>query len=104
MVADVRRALRTWADGHPPLARYVFVFASTSLAAAVNAVLWARLGPRYPLLAFYAAITLCAWFGGLWPGIASAIYAAAIRLRRQTEIRRVLCRAPLRRRSRSREM
>jgi PAS domain S-box-containing protein len=36
----------------------------------------ALVGPGPPLIVFVPAVTVCAWYGGLWPGIAATVLSA----------------------------
>ena len=52
--------------------------AAAALAAGANGVLWPEFGLRYPLIAFYPAITLSAWYGGFWPGMVCTTLSSTI--------------------------
>jgi signal transduction histidine kinase len=59
------------------LARYTVAVVSSACAAAAGAALQALFGYRFPLITFYPAIMVSAWFGGLWPGIVATLAASA---------------------------
>ena len=54
---------------HMRIKRYALAVTVTGVAAGANGVLWPDFGLRYPLIGFYPAITVSAWFGGFWPGV-----------------------------------
>jgi signal transduction histidine kinase len=60
-IVGIRRTVR----------QYAVAVAATAFAGLANAALWPELGARYPLIAFFPAIALCSWFGGLGPGVLS---------------------------------
>ena len=60
------------------IVQYCIAVAAAGFAAGANGALWPDFGVRYPLIAFYPAITISAWFGGLWPGLACTILSAMI--------------------------
>jgi signal transduction histidine kinase len=60
------------------VARYAVALISTGCAAGAGAVLHATLGYRFPLIAFYPAIMVTAWFGGLWPSLTATMVSALI--------------------------
>jgi signal transduction histidine kinase/CheY-like chemotaxis protein len=57
---------------------YCIAVVAAGLAAGANGALWPDFGVRYPLIAFYPAITISAWFGGLLPGLSCTILSAMI--------------------------
>jgi signal transduction histidine kinase/ActR/RegA family two-component response regulator len=69
---------RPSADVAPRIARYGVAVLAVTFAAAANALLWPDFGLRYPLIAFYPAITVSAWFGGFWPGVAGTALSSII--------------------------
>jgi PAS domain S-box-containing protein len=38
----------------------------------------ALIGPGPPLIVFVPAVTVCAWYGGLWPGITATAFSAVV--------------------------
>ena len=50
-------------------ARYGIVLVTFSLTAAIRWTLIPVFGPALPFITFYPGIILCAWYGGLWPGV-----------------------------------
>jgi K+-sensing histidine kinase KdpD len=60
------------------VARYGIAITTVAFAAAINWIVWPAWGVRYPLIVFYPAITVSAWFGGLWPGLASTVLSGAV--------------------------
>jgi signal transduction histidine kinase len=55
---------------------YLVAAAATACAGIANAGLWPVLGARYPLIAFFPAIAVTAWFGGFGPGTLSTALSA----------------------------
>ncbi len=68
----------TIVDVRSRVASYGVAVAAAGLAAGANGALWPNFGTRYPLIAFYPAITISAWFGGLWPGVVCTILSSSI--------------------------
>ena len=60
------------------LARYTVAVVSAACATAAGAGLQSLFGYRFPLIAFYPAIMVTAWFGGLWPGVAATLVSSAV--------------------------
>ena len=58
--------------------RYVLAVTMAGIAAGANGVLWPDFGLRYPLIGFYPAITISAWFGGFWPGVVCTTLSCSI--------------------------
>ena len=56
--------------------RYAVAFAATGFGALLNFALWPELGARYPLIAFFPAIAVSSWYGGLGPGVLSTMLSA----------------------------
>ena len=50
-------------------ARSGIVLVTFSLTAAIRWTLIPVFGPALPFITFYPGIILCAWYGGLWPGV-----------------------------------
>jgi PAS domain S-box-containing protein len=49
--------------------RYVFAVSAVILASLLRALLAPILGEGVPFILFYPTVVVCAWFGGLWPGL-----------------------------------
>jgi len=62
----------------PRLARYAVAVGSSACAACAGAVLQSLFGYRFPLITFYPAIMVSAWFGGLSPGIAATLVSSVL--------------------------
>src|SRR5262245_1161679 len=60
------------------IARYSVALVAVMAASAVGIVLRAMLGYRFPLISFYPAIMLSAWYGGFWPGVAATVISAVV--------------------------
>jgi signal transduction histidine kinase/ActR/RegA family two-component response regulator len=60
------------------LARYTVAVLSSACAAGGGAALQSLFGYRFPLITFYPAIMVSAWFGGLWPGIAATLVSSVL--------------------------
>jgi signal transduction histidine kinase len=60
------------------IARYAVPAIACVCSAGAGAGLQAALGYRFPLITFYPAVILSAWFGGLWPGIVATILSSAL--------------------------
>jgi hypothetical protein len=54
---------------HDRLRRYGFALLSLALAAAVMAIPEIRYGAGTPILVYFFAVLLSAWYGGLGPGL-----------------------------------
>lgn len=59
------------------LTPYAVAIVCPSVSAAVGTWLHAALAYRFPLISFYPAIMVTAWFGGLWPGLVATGLAVA---------------------------
>ena len=70
---DTHIAIRT----RGTMVRYLVAVGSITAAAAVNAAMWPSLGSSYPLIAFFPAIALSSWFGGLGPGLLATTLSGA---------------------------
>jgi PAS domain S-box-containing protein len=53
-------------------ARYAFTILAVTLATLLRFALIPILGEGVPFILYYPTVVLCAWFGGLWPGLVSA--------------------------------
>jgi PAS domain S-box-containing protein len=60
------------------IASYGVAVALVAAAAALQLALAPFLGDRFPLLMFFPAIMVTAWFGGFWPGIVSTVCSAIV--------------------------
>ncbi len=58
--------------------RFAVAAGAAAAAAVVNGLLWPDFGLRYPLIAFYPAILITAWLGGLWPGITCTVLSSTV--------------------------
>lgn len=52
-----------------PVARYAFTFLIVALATLLRFALEPVLDLRAPFIIYFPTVVLCAWFGGLWPGL-----------------------------------
>ena len=59
-------------------ARYAFTFAIVALASLARRALVPVIGEGVPFILFFPAVVLCAWFGGLGPGLVSAALGGGI--------------------------
>jgi PAS domain S-box-containing protein len=59
-------------------AKYGFAVATVALAAVLRLALASVLGEGVYFILFYPAVVLCAWFGGLWPGLLATALGALI--------------------------
>jgi PAS domain S-box-containing protein len=65
--------------GRPPaLLRYGAALAAALGALVIRAALAPVLGANAPLLVFVLAVTVSAWYGGLWPGLVTTLASVAI--------------------------
>jgi K+-sensing histidine kinase KdpD/CheY-like chemotaxis protein len=63
----------------PTILRYAIAVLGSLLAVAVSTAPIDALSSRYPLLPFFAAVTMASWFGGLGPGLlATAVSTLAL--------------------------
>jgi PAS domain S-box-containing protein len=60
------------------LARYVFALVAVPLAALLRAGLDPLLGDTVPYIIFFPTVVLCAWYGGLGPGLLSTALAGLV--------------------------
>lgn len=58
--------------------QYAVAILAVALAASLRFALAPVLGEGVPFILFYPTVVLCAWFGGLWPGLFSAALGALI--------------------------
>ena len=58
------------------LARYVFTLVAVALATLLRYALAPVLGAGVPFILYFPTVVLCAWFGGLWPGLLSTALGA----------------------------
>jgi signal transduction histidine kinase/CheY-like chemotaxis protein len=61
-----------------PLARYSVAVSATVVAVLAGAALKAAVNYRLPLIAFYPALMVSAWFGGFWPGMTTTFTSVLI--------------------------
>jgi PAS domain S-box-containing protein len=61
----------------PGLVRYAVAVAATAIAVGLRAVMAPLWGQNLPLITFYPAIMVSAWFGGFWPGLLTTALSAA---------------------------
>ena len=57
---------------------YGLTIVAVALATLLRFVLAPLLGEGVPFILYYPTIVLCAWFGGLWPGLLSAALGGSI--------------------------
>jgi PAS domain S-box-containing protein len=62
---------RVWRP--PPVVRYGIAVAAPAVAASLRLDLDPMWGQRFPLILFYPAVMVSAWFGGLWPGVVTTL-------------------------------
>ncbi|MBI2203548.1 MAG: PAS domain S-box protein [Candidatus Rokubacteria bacterium] len=62
------------------VARYAFPFLAVALASLLRGVLVPVLGEGVPFILYFPTVVLCAWFGGLWPGLLSAALGGFVAL------------------------
>jgi len=60
------------------VARFTFTISAVALATLLRFVLTPVLGEGVPFIIYYPTVVLCAWFGGLWPGLVSAALGGII--------------------------
>ena len=63
--------LRVSTRSFSAMTRFGFAVLAVILATLLRAALDRILGEEVPFIVFYPAVVLCAWFGGLWPGLLS---------------------------------
>jgi two-component system CheB/CheR fusion protein len=59
-----------------PAARYGIAIAAAALATSLRLALDPVWGLKFPLIFFYPAVAVSAWFGGFWPGIVTTLISA----------------------------
>jgi K+-sensing histidine kinase KdpD len=62
----------------PAVARYGLAVIACGCATGAGIGLQAVVGFRFPLITFYPAVLLSAWFGGLWPGVVATILSTLL--------------------------
>jgi PAS domain S-box-containing protein len=62
----------------PVLSRYAVAVAATAIAVALRAALTGLWGTTLPLIMFYPAIMVSAWFGGFGPGLLATVLSGAV--------------------------
>ncbi len=60
------------------VARFTFTVLAVTLATLIRLALASVIGEGVPFILYYPTVVLCAWFGGLWPGIMSTALSGAI--------------------------
>src|SRR5438093_13489600 len=60
------------------VARYIFTILAVTLATPLRFALEPVLGEGVPFILYYPTVVLCAWFGGLWPGLLSTALGGII--------------------------
>jgi PAS domain S-box-containing protein len=60
--------------------RYAFALLAVALASLLRGVLVPVLGEGVPFILYFPTVVLCAWFGGLWPGLLSAALGGLVAL------------------------
>src|SRR5687768_6265926 len=82
-----RRVSRRWGSDRealttmqirPAVARYGLAVIACGCATGAGIGLQAVVGFRFPLITFYPAVLLSAWFGGLWPGVVATILSTLL--------------------------
>lgn len=63
-------------SSRPPLARFGLAVLAVGIACLVRLLAGSLLAGRFPLLIFFPALLLSAWYGGLWPGLLATILSA----------------------------
>jgi PAS domain S-box-containing protein len=58
--------------------RYAFTILAVTLATLLRIALVPALGEGVPFILYYPTVVLCAWFGGLWPGLLSTALGCLI--------------------------
>src|SRR5258705_10415527 len=58
--------------------RYTFTGLTVALSTLSRFALDPVLDLKAPFILYFPPVVLCAWFGGLWPGVISAILSALI--------------------------
>jgi PAS domain S-box-containing protein len=79
-MASVISSYRRLAESHEILARYAFTVVAVAVASVLRGVLVPALGDGVPFILYFPTVVLCAWFGGLWPGLLSAVLGAVVAL------------------------
>jgi PAS domain S-box-containing protein len=60
--------------------RYAFPLVAVVLASVLRGALVPALGEGVPFILYFPTVVLCAWFGGLWPGLLSAALGGLVAL------------------------
>jgi signal transduction histidine kinase len=76
MPRDARPSTAT----QPALARYAVAVLVVLVATILREALNPLIGFEFPLLTFFPAVMVSAWFGGLWPGIVSTVLSTLVTL------------------------
>jgi PAS domain S-box-containing protein len=59
-------------------ARYGFTIVVVALATLLRVALGGVLGAGVPFITYFPTVVVCAWFGGLWPGLLSTVISGVI--------------------------
>lgn len=60
------------------MARYSFIVLAVTLSTLLRFALYPLLDFNVPFILYFPTVVVCAWFGGLWPGVLSTILSALI--------------------------
>ena len=60
------------------IVRYAFAVLAVAVASLLRSVLTRALGEGVPFILYFPTVVVCAWFGGLWPGVLSAALGGLI--------------------------
>ncbi|HET8671416.1 MAG TPA: DUF4118 domain-containing protein, partial [Candidatus Saccharimonadales bacterium] len=60
------------------ITQYSFTVLAVTLSTLFRFVLDPLLGLQAPFILYFPTVLLCAWFGGLWPGVLSTVLSALI--------------------------
>jgi two-component system, sensor histidine kinase PdtaS len=60
------------------ITRYSFTVLAVTLSTLFRFALDPLLDLRAPFILYFPTVLLCAWFGGLWPGVLSAVLSGLI--------------------------
>src|SRR5262245_14487364 len=61
-----------------PLARYSVAASATAAAVLAGMALKLVVDYRFPLVTFYPAVMVSAWFGGFWPGMVTTLTSVLV--------------------------
>jgi PAS domain-containing protein len=60
----------------PRVYRYGMVALTLAIALLLRVALWPLIGPELPFLVLWPAVMICAWYGGLGPGLLATVLSA----------------------------